>query len=272
MWIGVRVIAILYHHEGKRDEMKVIVSASRKGGSGKTVTARHLAVAALKGGIGRVAAMDLDPMRGFARWWQRRPEDGLELVQLQPPEMPTDTHEQRQAVAIAAAEALERAIPVLRAQGFGLLIVDTPPAADRVVSLAIRAADLVLVPVRPSPDDLDAVGETADLVTTAGKPMVFIVNSATKKARLTGDAAIALSQHGTVAPAILHRSDLYAASALDGLTVQEADPRGAPAHEVATLWQYVAKRAGLLTREPANKITETPVLKLVGGKTRGKAE
>ena len=80
---------------------------------------------------------------------------------------------------------------------------------------------------------------------------------------MTGDGAIALSQHGTVAPAILHRSDLYAASALDGLTVQEADPRGAPAHEVATLWQYVAKRVGLLTRDPANKLTGTPVLKLV---------
>ncbi|NOG74027.1 ParA family protein [Roseicella sp. DB1501] len=251
--------------------MKVIVCASRKGGSGKTVSARHLAVAALKGGVGRVAAVDLDPMRGLTRWWQRRPEDGLELVQLAPPNLPSTTHEDRQAVALAAAEALERAVPALRAQGFGLLIVDTPPAADQIVRLAVAAADLVLVPVRPSPDDLDAVGETADLVTAAGCPMVFVVNSATKKARLTGDAAIALSQHGTVAPAILHRSDAYAASALDGLTVQEADPRGAPAHEVAALWHYVAKRAGVLAREPVNKITGSPELKVVGGRARGKA-
>ncbi len=252
--------------------MKVIVSASRKGGSGKTVTARHLAVAALRGGVGHVAAVDLDPMRGLTRWWQRRPDDGLELVQLQPPEMPADTHENRQAIALAAAERLSAAVPVLRAQGFGLLVVDTPPAADRIVQLAVAAADLVLVPVRPSPDDLDAVGETADLVSAAQKPLVFVVNSATKKARLTGDAAIALSQHGTVAPAILHRSDAYAASALDGLTVIETDPRGAPAHEVAALWQYVAKRAGVLTREPVSKLTGQPALKVVGGNAGVKVE
>lgn len=248
------------------------MSASRKGGSGKTVCARHLAVAALRGGVGRVAAVDLDPMRGLTRWWQRRPEDGLELVQLAPPDMPTDTHEQRTAAALAAAERLAAAVPALRAQGFGLLIVDTPPSADRIVQLAVAAADLVLVPVRPSPDDLDAVGETADLVTATGRPMVFVVNSATKRARLTGDAAIALSQHGTVAPAVLHRADAYAASALDGLTVQEADPRGAPAQEVAALWTYVSKRVGMLTGEPATKLTSKLASTVVSSKAGGKAE
>jgi chromosome partitioning protein len=251
--------------------MKVIVAASRKGGSGKTVATRHLAVAALRGGVGRVAVVDLDPMRGLSRWWQRRPEDGLELIQLAP-DLPADTHEQRTSSALAAAEALSAAVPALRAQGYGLLLVDTPPSADRIVRLAVDAADLVLVPVRPSPDDLDAVGETVDLVSAAERPMIFLVNSATKKARLTGDAAIALSQHGTVAPAILHRSDAYAASALDGLTVLEADPRGAPAEEVAALWAYVAKRAGVLSREPANKVTVKPALTVVVGKGRGRAE
>src|SRR3712207_7779186 len=60
--------------------------------------------------------------------------------------------------------------------------------SDRIVQLAVEAADLVVVPVRPSPDDLDAVGETADLVTAAGGKMVFVGNSATKRARLTSDA------------------------------------------------------------------------------------
>jgi chromosome partitioning protein len=252
--------------------MKVIVAASRKGGSGKTVTTRHLAVAALRGGVGRVAIVDLDPMRGVSRWWQRRPEDGLELIQLAPADMPTDTHDQRTAAAMAAAERLGAAVPTLRAQGYGLLLIDTPPSADRVVRLAVEAADLVIVPVRPSPDDLDAVGETVDLVSAAGRPLIFLVNSATKKARLTGDAAIALSQHGTVSPAILHRSDAYAASALDGLTVLEADPRGAPAAEVSALWAYVAKRAGLLTSELASKLSDKPDLELVGGRAKGKNE
>lgn len=244
--------------------MNVLVTASRKGGSGKTVVTRHLAVAALRSGIGRVAVVDLDPMRGLSRWWQRRPEDGLELVQLAPEGMPSSTHEDRAAAALAAAQQLDGAIPALRAQGYSLLLIDTPPAADEIVRLAVRAADLVLVPVRPSPDDLDAVGETADLVAGLNRPMVFVINSATKRARLTGDAAVALSQHGTVAPSTLHRSDAYAASALDGLTVQESDPRGAPSGEVSALWGYVAKRAGLITSEPANRLTKRPACRQVG--------
>ena len=249
--------------------MRTIAVASRKGGPGKTVVSRHIAVAAMRAGVPRVALVDLDPMQGLARWWRRRPEDGLELIDLAPAEMPRDTPEQRIAAANASAERLAGALWSLADQGFGLLIVDTPPAADRIVQLAVAAADLTLVPVRPSPDDLDAVGETADLVTAAGKQMVFIVNSATKRARLTGDAAIALSQHGTVSPAILHRSDAYAASALDGLTVQEVDPRGAPAQEVAALWQYVSKRPSLVTGEPANQLTDRAALRVVSGKRKG---
>jgi chromosome partitioning protein len=252
--------------------MRVFVAASRKGGSGKTVASRHLAVAAMRSGVARVALVDLDPMQGLSRWWKRRPEDGIELVDLAPAEMLRDTPQQRIAAVQVAAERLTGAVQSLAEQGFGLTIVDTPPAADRIVQHAVAAADLVVVPVRPSPDDLDAVGETADLVTAAGRPMVFVVNSATKRARLTSDAAIALSQHGTVAPAVLHRSDAYAASALDGLTVQEADPRGAPAQEVTALWQYISKRAGLLAREQANQLTEQPPIRVVVGRKMRAAE
>jgi len=219
----------------------VIVCASRKGGGGKTVCARHLAVSALEAGL-RVAIVDLDPMVGLTRWWSRRAEDALELLDLAPDGMARDTSDQRMAAAETAASALAKALPSLRKAGHDLLIVDTPPAADRIVAQAVACADLVLVPVRPSPDDLDAVGETVDIVTAAKKPMVFIVNAATRKARLTSDAAIALSQHGTVSPAVLHRADAYAASALDGRTVSEADPKGKPAEEVAALWLYVCKR------------------------------
>jgi chromosome partitioning protein len=250
--------------------MHVLVAASRKGGGGKTVCARHLAVEALRGGY-KVAIIDLDPMAGLTRWWRRRAEDGLELVDLTPDDMPRDTADQRTAAAQSAATLLAGAIPSLERAGHQILIVDTPPAADRIVALAVASADLVLVPVRPSPDDLDAVGETVDLVAAAKRPMVFIVNAATRKARLTSDAAIALSQHGTVSPAVLHRADAYAASALDGRTVVEADPKGKPAEEVAALWAYVGKRLCLQACKHADKPVGRPALKVVGSKTRKEA-
>jgi chromosome partitioning protein len=96
--------------------------------------------------------------------------------------------------------------------------------------------------------------------------MVFVINSAAKRARLTGDAAVALSQHGTVSPAILHRSGAYAASALDGLTVLESDPRGTPASEVTALRAYVSEQAGLQTSDPANKLSGKLAIKMVRGK------
>jgi chromosome partitioning protein len=233
-------------------EMHVLVCASRKGGGGKTVCARHLAVAAVQAGL-RVVLVDLDPMAGLTRWWSRRAEDSLELIDLSPAVLPRDTAEQRYAAAVAAAGELAGATESLASAGHQLLIVDTPPAADRIVALAVASASAVIVPVRPSPDDLDAVGETVDVVQAAGRPMIFVINSATRSARLTSDAAIALSQHGTVSPAILHRADAYAGSAIDGRTVSETDPKGKPAEEVAALWAYVSRSIGLQACKQAGR-------------------
>ncbi|MBA38179.1 MAG: chromosome partitioning protein ParA, partial [Sphingobium sp.] len=100
----------------------------------------------------------------------------------------------------------------------------------------------IVVPTRPSPHDLRAVGATVDLCERAGKPLIFVVNAATPKARITSEAAIALSQHGTVAPVTLHHRTDFAASMIDGRTVMEVDPRGRSAGEVESLWAYVSDR------------------------------
>ena len=87
-----------------------------------------------------------------------------------------------------------------------------------------------------------AVGATVDLCERAGKPLVFVVNAATPKARITTDATIALSQHGTVAPVTIHQRVDFAASMIDGRTVMEIDPAGRSASEIADLWSYVSDR------------------------------
>ncbi len=83
---------------------------------------------------------------------------------------------------------------------------------------------------------------TVDLCERAGKPLIFVVNAATPKARITSEAAVALSQHGTVAPVTLHHRTDFAASMIDGRTVMEVDPRGRSAGEVESLWAYVSDR------------------------------
>jgi chromosome partitioning protein len=73
--------------------------------------------------------------------------------------------------------------------------------------------------------------------------MIFVINGATKNARITSQAAIALSQSGTVAKSTLHHSVSFPTSGIDGRTVGELDPSSNSAKEVAELWEYVS--AGL---------------------------
>jgi len=122
------------------------------------------------------------------------------------------------------------------------VFIDTPPAASRAIAETVRFADLVIVPTRPSPHDLRAVGATVDIVEQFAKPLVFVVNSGTARARITSEAAVALSQHGTVAPVTIHHRVDFAASMIDGRTVMEHDPAGRSASEIGQLWEYLAQR------------------------------
>lgn len=208
--------------------MKVIVVASRKGGVGKTTISGHLAVEAERTGHGPVALIDTDEQGNLADWWNAR-------------QAPTPLF------ARADIASLGTALQGLRQQGVRLVIIDTPPGmnteAKTTLSAIVPHADLVLVPTRPSPHDLRAIGATIELVETLGKRMIFVVNGAAHRARITGQAAIALSQHGTVAPAILMQRTDYASSMTDGRTAQELDPAGRSAAEIAELFRYVLKHA-----------------------------
>ncbi|GAB7082402.1 AAA family ATPase [Megalodesulfovibrio paquesii] len=205
--------------------MKTLVIASQKGGVGKTTLAGHLAVAAELAGHGPVALVDTDPQASLSAWWKERSAETPLLADCRPE---------------ALAEHLER----LDTAGAALAIVDTPPAISGLISRVIACADLVLIPTRPSPHDLRAIGATVDLVESAGKRLVFAINGAAYRARLTHQTSSALSQHGTVAPVIIHQRQDFAASMIDGRTVQETDPASKSAEEIAQLFTYVLKQLG----------------------------
>ncbi len=106
----------------------------------------------------------------------------------------------------------------------------------------IRLADLVIIPARPSPHDLRAVGATVELVERLAKPLVFVLNGATPRARITSEAVMALSQHGTLAPIVIHHRTGFAASMIDGRTVMEIAGDERSAGEIMQLWDYISRR------------------------------
>jgi hypothetical protein len=115
----------------------------------------------------------------------------------------------------------------------------------------VAHADLVLVPTRPSPHDLRAVGATVDIAERHGKPVIFVINGATARARITSESAVALSQHGTVAPVTIHHRVDFAASMIDGRTVGEVLPNSQSAREITELWLYIQEKLSRIVRDPA---------------------
>src|SRR5689334_6054202 len=215
----------------RKGPMHVLVMASQKGGSGKTTLSGHLAVEADKANIGPVALIDTDPQGSLSHWWNAREATSPHFAKVH---------------LMQLGEALEE----LRKGGIKLAVVDTPPAVTDSISQVVAFADLVIIPTRPSPHDLRAVGATVDIAERHNKPLVFVVNAATARARITGEAAVALSQHGTVAPVTLHHRVDFAASMVDGRTVGEIVPKSASAREVGDLWTYLQDRLSRLMHDP----------------------
>jgi chromosome partitioning protein len=201
--------------------MRTMVIANQKGGVGKTTLAGHLAVMAESQEAGPVALIDTDPQGSLASWWNVR---------------------QAEAPAFASVDiaSLPAHLKQLEAAGVKLAIIDTPPAVTDTIRRVVAVADLVLIPTRPSPHDLRAVGATVELVESLGKRMVFVLNGAAARAKITAEAAIALSQHGTVAPITIFQRTDFAASMIDGRTVQEVDSASRSAGEIKELWIYVS--------------------------------
>ena len=203
--------------------MKVVVIAARKGGSGKTTLAGHLAVQAERAGQGPAALIDIDPQGSLSDWWNQRAA-------------PTPVFAQ------TSSERLAEDVARLRDLGIETLFVDTPPALSEAISEVVKLADLVLIPTRPSPHDLRSIGATAELVERLGKPLIFVLNGATPRARINGEALGVLAQHGMLAPVILHQRIDFAASMIDGRTVMELPDSTRSSEEVEKLWTYLYGR------------------------------
>jgi chromosome partitioning protein len=198
--------------------VKKIALIAQKGGVGKTTVAVNLAVAV----GGKAALFDLDPQESAVIWADRRKAEAPHVEFLT---------ERRLPDGLKAAEQ----------QGFTLAIIDTPPAAGPQAYTAAQAADLVLIPCRPSLVDLDAIRRTAQLIKSAGIVAYVFFNAAPPGATtLLEDARAIVEATGlAVAPIILRERSAYRAAWPLGKGVSETEPHGKAAGEIAELKKWV---------------------------------
>jgi len=198
--------------------MKTVAITAQKGGAGKTTLSRNLAVAASLEGQ-RVLCIDLDPQQSLRQWWQGRSAEMPVMLSDEP-----------------SPKALAETLKQVRDQ-FDIAVIDTPPAAPAWLGDILAVADLALIPVRPSPDDLRAVGATISALSRARTPFAFVM-SQTPRAKLTEEAARVLAQHGRVAPVNIPQRVVYAETGASGLGVMETSDSKA-GQEMTELWAYV---------------------------------
>lgn len=198
----------------------VVAVAQRKGGAGKSTLAANLATAFA--GLGeRVALLDTDPQKTLGHWHAARQQAGARALPLD--------------FAAPAGWRVPGACDGFR-RSHDIVLLDTPPHDDTDARIAIRAADLVLVPLQPSAADLWAMGATLDLARAEKRPTALALNRVPAQGKLGAEVAAALRGQGlTLLEASLGNRSGFASAFASGLGVTEAAPRSVAAEEVRAL-------------------------------------
>lgn len=206
---------------------KVITIAQQKGGAGKTTLAINLGVALTRLGFG-VALVDTDPQGSLGRWFMTR------IEALGEPDL---------EFATSSAWGVTYECQKL-AQRFDFVILDTPPKADSDLRPALRAADLVLVPVATSLVDLWATEGVLDLASRERIPAELVMTRGRPGTRLGDDVSAAAVKLGAeIAPCGLANRVAFAESLGKGMTVVDG-PKSAARAEVQALTDHILVRLG----------------------------
>lgn len=210
--------------------MKVVAVIGQKGGCGKTTVSLGLASVAAKVGLA-VAVIDLDPQATAACWADRREDKTIAVV--------------------SAPSRLNATLENAKAGEADLVIIDTAGKSDTQAADAARAADLVLMPVRPHIFDLETLRASIDILRLAGNPraavlLTFVQPQATKGPDEVRQ--IIAQQYGIeVLPFHLSHRTIFADAPAHGKTPVEMEPNGKAAAELERLYLWVSGVVGLPT-------------------------
>lgn len=211
----------------------IITVAQRKGGAGKTTIAAQLAAAFLLMKK-TVATVDIDPQGSLTRWAEVRRQSLGEEDKL--------TH--MQATGWRTGREVE-----LLARDHQYVFVDSPPHAETDARWAIRAADLLLIPIQPSPMDVWATQATLQLARSEGVPTLIVPNRVPPRSNMAEGIVENLEQLGSdVARVRLGARVAYAESMLAGKGVVETNHLSSAADEITALARELVRRSVTLRK------------------------
>lgn len=206
----------------------VITVAQQKGGSGKTMLAANLAacLAADK----TTAILDIDPQHSLARWHALRGH--------------RDPKPANVTLSDVSGWRLSGELDRLRRE-HDLVFVDTPPVIDNDARRAIRAADLVIIPLQPSAPDLWAAEGTLKLAAEEKRPVCVVLNRVAASGKQRQEMEEELHSRGIAfLTAALGNRTAFSQAFARGLGVTEAAPRTSAAKEVHAMAASVMDAVG----------------------------
>lgn len=207
--------------------MKTIVFASQKGGSSKSMLCRCQAVAARLAGDGPVALLDTDPQGTVANWYRRRGSGDQQI---------------RMLAVSSIEDELDDALAEAQRAGCRYVFIDTQGALTDTLAAVGTRADFILVPMRASVDDIDAMTATYKIVQKLGRPFAFILTQVKPEARINTQARGAIEDFGIMAPVLMGDRVDYAMAITDGRTVLETEPHSRSAGEMMELWDFLKEQ------------------------------